>query len=589
MADDSSFTAFRETSVSIGVLCLTWGFVYLIGLGEFPLLSWDEGVYAYIAEYGVRHGQWIVPTGLWSGTLGPFLEKPPLAFWIQEIFLWGLGHSVVAVRLPSALATLVIALATYLFVQRNYGETTGLLAGFFFLIIPHLFAGQNASRTAAVDLLFVCFGTLFVYWVLSFIDGHSRTLIPAGLALAFAVLVKGFAAGIYAIILAPLVIARFRTFLTKETLRAAVVATAIVLPWPVYMYSRFGWEFVQEIFFEQVLGRAAGQGYSAGNALFSFMDYPFVKLLPVALDPLIYFLPQAVVVELYRVYKAGEDVGRAVFLVWWATCVPVFFAFAGNHHHYLFPMYPAVAILVARFAQRLINGDGLARLSAVLGSVGILLFSYRVPGLILSRIDVGYPIDTLETFVIGGTVPSGIGYVLTVLCGTVIVLGAGDPKTRGFVRKLSSSKDHLLRAGVLLILLPGLAAPTAIVWPGGGAGASWDAQQEQLAITINYHDDVINEEITLQNALAESEPLFPFAFYAAPEIEISSIENISTEYALVRTHVLPKLTREYTVLSYVTNPEHGNVALVAFESNRKEESTAEYDVRTVQTDPNNTF
>ncbi|SHH68312.1 ArnT family glycosyltransferase [Halobaculum gomorrense] len=553
-----------ETAASVSALGITWVFVYILGLGSFPLLSWDEGIYAYIAEHGVRHGQWIVPTGLWHGRVGPFLQKPPLGFWIQEATIIGFDHSIVAVRLPSAIGVLGIAIATYGFVRTEWDEVTGILAGFCFLITPHVFAGQNAGRSAAIDIPFVFFGTLFVYLSWRALHGQERLLLPASVAISLAILTKGFAAGIYAVILLPVVLLHWRQLSNRTTVYGLLISFICIVPWPVYMYVKFGQEFLQQIFFSQVLGRVSDAGYTAQNGIFEFMNYPYFKLLPIALDPFIYILPQAVLLGLYRRYQQGQHSLKFYFLVWWATSVPLFFALTGNHDHYLLPMYPATAVLSACLLKRALGGDYLAYGSLILGVIGISLFSYRVPGFIISMVDIGFEVRELETIVLGGTVPSGIGY-LAAIAGSIVgvLLIAHIDVTRSMISKYGIQKQRLLGVVFLLLILPGLAAPTPVVSPGAGPDAQWDSQQKLHALALNDRADR-DHEVTLQQNLTQTEPLYPFAFYAEPDITVATPAEIQSQYALIITSDRSELTRPYQIQLQTTNRNHANLTLVRF-------------------------
>src|SRR5258706_12684274 len=90
-----------------------------------PLLDPDEGLYATIALEMLKGGDWLVPrlNGL------PYVEKPPLYFWLTALTFWGVGPSEWATRLWSALAALGTVLLTCRIGRRLYGSGAGLLAG----------------------------------------------------------------------------------------------------------------------------------------------------------------------------------------------------------------------------------------------------------------------------------------------------------------------------------------------------------------------------------------------------------------------------------------------------------------------------
>jgi 4-amino-4-deoxy-L-arabinose transferase-like glycosyltransferase len=75
--------------------------VLFVKLGM-PFLDPDEGLYATIVQEMVSRGDWVMPhaNGL------PYLEKPPLYFWLTSLTFGLFGASEWATRLWSALAAL---------------------------------------------------------------------------------------------------------------------------------------------------------------------------------------------------------------------------------------------------------------------------------------------------------------------------------------------------------------------------------------------------------------------------------------------------------------------------------------------------
>src|SRR5213078_4453920 len=90
-----------------------------------PLLDPDEGLYASIAREMLERGDWVIPhiNGV------PYLEKPPLYFWLTAFTFALFGYSEWAVRLWSALSTLGAVLLTWRIGLHLYGRRAGLLAG----------------------------------------------------------------------------------------------------------------------------------------------------------------------------------------------------------------------------------------------------------------------------------------------------------------------------------------------------------------------------------------------------------------------------------------------------------------------------
>ena len=117
----------------------------LLRLGSLPLVGPDEPRYARVAVEMHRAHALVVPT--LQGE--PWLEKPPLYYWIAGAAFSFLGETEVAARLPSVLATLLLVGATALFGARLYGKKTGLHAGFILAtsLLPFAYGHAASSQS----------------------------------------------------------------------------------------------------------------------------------------------------------------------------------------------------------------------------------------------------------------------------------------------------------------------------------------------------------------------------------------------------------------------------------------------------------
>ncbi|HIO65158.1 MAG TPA: hypothetical protein EYN40_00570, partial [Planctomycetes bacterium] len=82
----------------------------------------DEPRFARAAVEMVRTGDVMVPR--FDGQLRP--DKPPLVYWLMMPWIGALGATDLAVRIPSILATLITALATFHIGKTLGGEDVGL-------------------------------------------------------------------------------------------------------------------------------------------------------------------------------------------------------------------------------------------------------------------------------------------------------------------------------------------------------------------------------------------------------------------------------------------------------------------------------
>lgn len=285
---EEKFVTLRENSKALidkhpEIFCLTLLAVFcliflFLGLGLYPLIDVDETRYALIARGMVDSGNW---NNLMFNSL-PFLEKPPLYFWLvsSSISLLG-GFSAWAVRLPIAIISALLIFATYFLgskiISRKFGIISALilLSSMFFLIFSHI---------AILDMVLTVFMTLSLYcYFLTHFCLVKNKKYSWWAFYAFAGL--GFLAkGILAIAI-PAVIIFIYGRLTKtlkdvfkpvNLLPGLIVFLALITPWHVLMYKEYGFQFVKEYFLIHHFGRFMGSEYIG-------RERPFLYFVPVFL------------------------------------------------------------------------------------------------------------------------------------------------------------------------------------------------------------------------------------------------------------------------------------------------------------------
>ena len=92
------------------IILLALSLLFFLPKLGMPFLDPDEGLYATIAQEMLGDSDWVIPhvNGL------PYLEKPPLYFWLTALAFRVAGPSEWATRLPSALA----ALGTFVVIDK---------------------------------------------------------------------------------------------------------------------------------------------------------------------------------------------------------------------------------------------------------------------------------------------------------------------------------------------------------------------------------------------------------------------------------------------------------------------------------------
>lgn len=231
----------------LAILCLIFLF---FGLGFYPLMDVDETRYAVISRDLINSFNW---NNLNLNSM-PFLEKPPLYFWLVggSIKLFG-NFSSFAVRFPIAvLATFIVFFTYYVgkrVISRKYGVISALilLSSIFFLILSHI---------AILDMVLTVFVTSAIYcaFLTHFCKEENKKYYWWYFYLFIGL---GFLSkGILAFIIPFMIILpyNFATKTLKEIFKPVyllpgfIIFALIALPWHLIMYQEYGFRFVREYF-----------------------------------------------------------------------------------------------------------------------------------------------------------------------------------------------------------------------------------------------------------------------------------------------------------------------------------------------------
>ncbi len=203
--------------------------VFFASLGRYPLLDNNEGLYAQIPLEMLQRGNFIIP--YLNGV--PYIEKPPLLYWLISLSYSIFGKAVWAARLIPALAGLSTCIALLLFgrqlKQPRWGRNSALL-------LATSLGFAIFSRMVFFDILL----TALLTWCLTsfylFDLTHNKKWLHRFYGfLALAVLAKG----LLAIVLAGLIITAFQIWEYKSLKWVKIMLDpwgiaiffAITVPW----------------------------------------------------------------------------------------------------------------------------------------------------------------------------------------------------------------------------------------------------------------------------------------------------------------------------------------------------------------------
>lgn len=316
------------------------------GLGGLPLVDVDEPVYGQVGKEMAHAGlsDWLTPH--YGGQF--WFDKPPLFYWLTALSMRLFGVSEFAARLPSALLSVALVAVTYALARRAYPQTprAGLWAGFALATCVQFFL---LARAAVTDMTLAVTLTeaLLALYVWTQTD-RGRWIALAGALTGLAALTKGPVAlvliGIQTI--AYLCLTRQAKRLLSPALWGGFALCLLVgLPWFLLMIHLHGKLFID--------------GFLEANNVTRYLQAehketsPFWFFLPVLLGgffPWSLALPGALALAWRQGREAWQEQvtdNPALFLGLWGALVFVFFSASQSKLiTYIFPLYPAAAVLV---------------------------------------------------------------------------------------------------------------------------------------------------------------------------------------------------------------------------------------------------
>ncbi len=364
-------TPARDTLSPRGLLLLLalTAALLLFRIGALPLVGPDEPRYARVAVEMQRAGEWVRPT--LQGE--PWLEKPPLYYWLAGAGYRLLGENETAARLPSVLAALALVGFTALLGARLLGAAAGLQAGFLLATAPLVFL---YGRAASMDMLVAAGITGAVgLLALGLFGVAGRLAMPAAyLCAGLATLAKGP----IGFLLPGLVIVGFAAA-TRDAgiVRRALSPLGLLLflatagPWYLAVYAVEGAAFVDVFLLNHNLQRFSSTIHNHPGPVFYYVPVVVGLLFPwsgLVLPALASVAPRRSRVDL--------------FLLLWFLLPFLFFSAAGSKlPGYILPCLPPLALLAGRVLAQVAAG-GSVTLPAATGPRAIALVGLALGALL---------------------------------------------------------------------------------------------------------------------------------------------------------------------------------------------------------------
>lgn len=345
--------------------------IFAIALSGYPnLVDNERRIGAYVLD-AVQHGHWIMQYDV-SGAVA---SKPPLLTWIAALSTAAFGEiNRFSIYLPSALATIGVALLLVGAGKNHFGWRTGFLAGLIYLLCP---AGARQFVTARYDGLLALPVTLAAFaayrawttgrgWTWFWLAGALGTMAKGPIAL----LLGG--AGLLAHFWERR--ARHESKMRGSHWLGLALFVAICGGWFFFAYQSIGQPLLDKLLGRELAAHATGSGMKE-------------KMFVGFYEPTLAFLSNLApwcalaLVAFWRVWKRpseNPDERRFErFLFCWFFAGLVLFSIAAHQRGRLvFPLIPAAALLAARELAWWLRGWSTARLYKAAGVFAAVVLAF---------------------------------------------------------------------------------------------------------------------------------------------------------------------------------------------------------------------
>jgi 4-amino-4-deoxy-L-arabinose transferase-like glycosyltransferase len=323
----------------------------LPGLGAGTLWDNSETAYGEVAREILLSHSWIVMH--LNGA--PWFVQPPLYFWVAAVFAKLLGTTELAMRLPSALATVAMAAALGFVVARLTSPRAGILAA---TVLSTALMQAVVGRLAIMDALLDLAVTLGILaWFGALRTGSVRWWYGGCVAVALGTLAKGpVAPAIALLVVVPwamwdrLAVRHIKLPSPANLAGGLVVFAAIVLPWAAALGQAAGAAAFTELVGHYTVGRYLGTIENQSGPIWYYVPVIVLGFFPW----FAYLVPASL--EAWRDARADFAGSFARLALVWAIAPFLFFSLAKTKlPNYIALELPALAILVAVWFDRTVD------------------------------------------------------------------------------------------------------------------------------------------------------------------------------------------------------------------------------------------
>jgi 4-amino-4-deoxy-L-arabinose transferase-like glycosyltransferase len=314
--------------------------VYLCSTTDRAVIDYDEGHYSQAAQQMVERGDWVTPYV--NGVR--FFEKPPLMYWLSALSFRVFGVNEFALRLPTALAVIVLVWVVTLIARRASSERAAFMAGLCLAFSAGTFL---FTRETVPEIWLVLFVTVALYafleWYLDPRHSMRHALLfyaaLAGGVMSMSLIGVAFPVSIVAVFF--LLSREWPKWRALHLLPGSLLFLVLAVPWH-WLAALRNQGFLYFFFVGEQFLRFFGK--REPPVLWSVPLLAFWALVLVWFFPWTAFLPAAFSAS----RKPADKNQRALvkLALAWVFVILGFFSVSARLEHYAFPILPALSLLV---------------------------------------------------------------------------------------------------------------------------------------------------------------------------------------------------------------------------------------------------
>lgn len=357
---------------------------FMVGNGVLSLTNPDEVFYVQTAKEMVEHNSWMTPYIFGQ----PQFEKPILIYWFLRIGFILCGITAFGARLFPAVFAVLGIIATYWLALVGFKNEKKAFLCSIILMTFGIYIGL--ARTVFTDLIFsvlILFSLASFFWSYSLVSGKKAGLFLFFVFSALAVLAKGplgILIPLATVILFLLIKKDIKFLFTRTSFYGSLAFLLIALPWYILMLKNYGNSFIQEFFYNDHIRRIL-EAEHRNNDTWHF--YPLSMLS--CIFPWSLFL----VFSFLTFFKKSKlkEYSLRIFLACWVGIVFIIFQPAHSKLiSYIFPLFPALAIIIGDFIYDKVSLNVRSRLMTTLSAITAFLIFLIPFGLIFAMLK--YPV-----------------------------------------------------------------------------------------------------------------------------------------------------------------------------------------------------